>query len=137
MLKPLPPQPPYMRMIFDQDIYRPGEDVKVWIILVHFTPWDMAITYLPSEIAIKRFEERTRQRKLVWVIPGSKEKKELRYGEVFHWTVNWDQTDMEGKQVPGGWYLFETTFVTSSVPGVGEHQYNQSMEIIEELFEEG
>jgi hypothetical protein len=93
-------------MITDRDTYAPGENVTAQISLTNV--YDQVYTVKPSPPTVVVEELYTSD--VVATFPGIEEEGMLQPGQSLNWSVNWDQKDQGGNQVPLGRYIFELEF---------------------------
>jgi hypothetical protein len=103
-------------VMFDEvpDVISPyGETVEINLSFTNKASEIHAISPFPPEIRIIELPNLQPPDKVIRVFPAGEDELALQPGESASHSINWDQKDDGGKQVPSGWYSVEVTLATS------------------------
>ncbi len=83
--------------------YRPGEPVKIDVVLKNVTSEPFTVKQFPPILSLMR----TETKQPVYTFAGGKSDRTLAPGESAEFILNWDQLDDRGNPAPGGEYYLE------------------------------
>jgi hypothetical protein len=111
----LPPGPIIMsRAVPDEAYYLPGETVEAKLLFTNVSSNNVTLKYLPEIYVVKHHAaEALSSGQALYSFTGRELLAELEPDETTTIDFTWDQKDMNGKQVPPGWY-----YVTWKDPNV-------------------
>jgi hypothetical protein len=90
-----------------------GETVEINLSFTNRAAETHKISPFPPEIRIIELPNLKPPDKVIQAFPAGEDELALQMGESTSYSVNWDQKDDRGKQVPAGWYSIEVTLATS------------------------
>jgi hypothetical protein len=113
---PTPTPGPSPGVVFNvvPDVISPyGETAEINLSFTNMASETRTISPFPPEISIIELPDLQPPDKVIRAFPAGEDELELQAGESTSYSVNWDQKDDSGKQVPPGWYSVEVTLATS------------------------
>lgn len=94
--------------------YRPGEPVKIDVVLKNVTSEPFTMKQFPPILSLMQ----TETKQPVYTFAGGKSDRTLAPGESAEFVVNWNQVDDRGNPAPGGEYYLELEDLDSPVGSV-------------------
>ena len=99
--RPAPP-PPYERNVVPEEAhYLPGESVEAELSITNTSSDIIVMSTYPPEIRVTPWQDRD---KILASRAGGAQPLEIKPGDTVTVDFTWDQKNVEGEQVPPGWY---------------------------------